>query len=253
MKKSMIATAVVATAGLAASANAGYFTIQSAAVSGQSATNLTTPTGSYSPGNSSAAFNLELNGASASDAGAASYTGTAGTVYTSLTNTNATSIASAIGLSGNGTMAYFGYEDGAAGPGYFGIAFIGNGSTIDFNMGQANFALAGVHTNLTGSQFVGNTWIDSVSTTAGQAYVAIFANTQVGSQMGAGSVSDTSFNVRYLDFDGTSWNTVGSANSVASSSLNFATYNVPVPAPALLAGAGLVGAAALRRRMAKKA
>jgi len=248
MKKSMIATAVVATAGLAASASAGFFSIRDASVSGASATALSTPTGTGT-------FNLELNGASATDAGAGSYTGVANNVYTGISNTDANSIASAIGLAamGNGTLAYFGYEDGLAGPGYFGMAFIGNGSTVDFNMGQANYALAGVHTNMIGSSFVGNTWIDSFSTTAGQAYVAIFANTQLATEMGGASVSDTSFNVRYLDFDGTSWNTVGSANTVASSSLNYATYNVPVPAPALLAGAGLVGAAALRRRMAKKA
>jgi len=251
MKKSMIATAVVATAGLAASANAGYFTIQSAAVIGSS---LTTPTGVYTSGNSSTAFNLDLNGASATDAGAASYTGTANSSY-AITDTAANTIASSIGLSGNGTMAYFGYEDGLSGPGYFGVAFIGNGSTVDFTMNNAHQAQAGVHTNI-GGVFGGNTWETAgagISTTAGQAYVAIFANMAVGNQMGAGSVGDSSFNVRYLDFDGSSWSTVASANGVSSSSLNFATYNVPVPAPALLAGAGLVGAAALRRRMAKKA
>jgi hypothetical protein len=253
MKKTMIATAVVATAGFATSASAGYFVIQSASVTGSS---LTTPTGTYTSGNASTAFNLSLNGASAATAGAGgiAFTGTAGNAY-SMTQSNANAVVTALGLTGNGTLGYFGFEASANGPGYFGVAFIGNGNTIDFTFGNAMNATLGVYSNY-GATFAGNTWETAgagVATVSGTNYVAIFAGLTSGNLLGAGTVSDTSFNVRYLDYNGASWATVASADGVSSSSLNVATYAVPVPAPALLAGAGLIGAAALRRRMAKKA
>ena len=67
------------------------------------------------------------------------------------------------------------------------------------------------------------------------------------------SSGGAAFAISYLNWGGSGYSEVASAGTATSSGLNTALYAVPVPAPALLAGAGLVGAAALRRRMAKKA
>jgi len=250
MKKSMIAAVVAATA-FAATANAGWFTIQGASTTGAT---LTTPTGTYTSGNPSANFNITGLG-SIANAGATGVTYGGALGVGTMTQAEADNIVGQLGITGNGTLAYFGFEGSATGPGYFGIAFIGNGATVDFTMANANTASLGVSSSF-GGAFGGNTFETAgagIATTVGVNYVVTFGGTTVGSQMGAGTVSDSGLNVRYLSWNGSSWATVGSANGATSSSLNVATYSVPVPAPALLAGAGLVGAAALRRRMAKKA
>jgi len=252
MKKSMIAAAVVATA-FAASANAGYFAISGSQYTpfGGSATNLPVS---------------DLNAGSFSDAGLPGFDftngGSAGARdRESLTNTEANNIASALANGGslsNGTLYYFGFEGSANGPGYFGFLFMGNGADVNWSVANANLAQNGVWSNMGITAFSGggsgNTYTaDQFTTTAGQAYVSIFANLAIGDVLGGATASDTNFNVSYLNFDGSNWTSVASASGISSSTLNTAMYNVPVPAPALLAGAGLVGAAALRRRMAKKA
>jgi len=244
MKKSMIAAAVVATA-FAASANAGYFVIANSAY---------TPTG----GTPQSLSVPDLDAGTMAAGGGLTYTGSAGGTV-SLSNTDANTIATAVGNGNianltNGTIYYFGFEASASGPGYFGFLFMGNGADIDFTVANAHRATLGVHSNMGTSGFLGNTYGgDQNTTTAGQAYVAIFAGLGVNQVLGGSTVSDTNFNVSYLSFDGSNWNSVASATNVESSTLNTAMYAVPVPAPALLAGAGLIGAAAVRRRMAKKA
>ena len=248
MKKSMFATAVVAAVGLAATANANWFQIQSASVVG---TSLTTPTGTYTSGNSSGTFNITASNVAQAGASGVSFTGTSGNAYV-LSQANANAIVTAIGLTGNGSLAYFGFDSNGATPAYFGIAFIGHGGTVDWTMGNANIASLGVYSSFA-SQFGGNTWETAgagIATTAGVNYVAIFAGVSAGTQMGGGQVSDSSINVNYLTYSG-GWSAVATATGATSSSLNYATYQVPVPAPVLLAGAGLLGAAAVRRRFAK--
>jgi len=248
MKKSMFATAVVAAVGLAATANANWFNIQAASVVG---TSLTTPTGTYTSGNPSGAFNITASTVAQAGASGVSFTGSASNAYV-LSQANANAIVTAIGLTGNGSLAYFGFDTNGSTPAYFGIAFIGHGGTVDWTMGNAHLASLGVYSSFA-SQFGGNTWETAgagIATTAGVNYVAIFAGVAAGSQMGGGQVSDTGINVNYLSYS-SGWSAVGTATGASSSSLNYATYQVPVPAPVLLAGAGLLGAAAVRRRFAK--
>jgi hypothetical protein len=250
MKKSMIATAVVATAGLAASANAGYWTISGANYVNGGTNNIAvsslenqvnTWVSANLPGSPLAQTNLSTTG-----------------VTNSLTNLNVT-------LADN-TLTYFGFEDAVTGPGFFGIALKNTtGSTYYMNMtagSQAANGSEGVITSHTGT-VIGGGWGASIAITTGSTVLVMFGGLNAGQsfQYQAESVlSDgassggQAFAISYLNWGGTgAYSEVASAGSATSSGLNTALYAVPVPAPALLAGAGLVGAAALRRRMAKKA
>jgi hypothetical protein len=250
MKKSMIATAVVATAGLAASANAGYWSITGA---------------NYVNGGSSniAVSSLENQ---VNTYVSSTFTGTAlsqtvlssAGVTNSLTNLNVT-------LADN-TLTYFGFEDTGGGPGYFGIALKNNsGGAYYLNMtagSQAANGSEGVLTSHSGT-IVGSSWASSATIADGTTMLVMFGGFNVGqsfqfqteSMLSDGVTSGgAAFAISYLNWGGTGvYSEVASAGTATSSGLNTALYAVPVPAPALLAGAGLVGAAALRRRMAKKA
>ena len=257
MKKSMIAAAVVATA-FAATANAGWFQIRDA---------------SYNSGGSSTVLgDFQMNAGSLSgvlsSAGVTNVTtGSASNIY-NLNQTAVDDIVAAVGggfsPAGNARLTYFGMEASASGPGYFGFLFQNNTTARDLSvvMASANLAAGGVYTNFDTQSFGfsgGGTTFQTLfggpspQLAANGVYVAIFAGMPVGTELGAGTTSDNNFDLRYLEFDGSNWATIQSGSNVNSSSLNYATYAIPVPAPALLAGAGLVGAAALRRRMAKKA
>jgi len=264
MRKSALAMAAAAAMGVMGSANAGWFMIQSATVGG---TSLTTPTGTYTSGNASATFNVSAGTIAQAGATGVAFGSGAAVTTTILTSTQTSSIATAVGAAA-GELRYFGFDTGGTAPGYFGFIYQAvGGESFSWNFSGADaanaangvFASADIgYTGGTGMAqgWVGNAFVGSIgSATAGQIYLAIFAGMGAGDVIGGANVSDTSngMNVRYLSYSGSAWNVVGSANGASSSNLNFATYQVPVPAPALLAGAGLVGAAALRRRMAKKA
>jgi len=261
MKKSMIAAVVAATA-FAATANAGYFTIASATVGG---TSLTTPTGTYAATQASANFNVTAS--NITQAGATGVGFGAGTALntTLLTAGQTSSIATAIGAV-QGELRYFGFDSGGGAPAYFGFAYVATGGE-NFSWSfagasaanAANGVFASADTGYSNGSGLSNGWLGTAfvgnlsGLTAGQTIIAIFAGMGVGDVIGGANVSDTTMNVRYLSYTSGAWNVVASADGASSSNLNFATYQVPVPAPVLLAGAGLVGAAALRRRMAKKA
>jgi len=250
MKKSMIATAVAATAGLAASANAGYWTISGANYVNGGTNNIAvsslenqvnTWVSSNLPGSALAETILSTTG-----------------VNNSLTNLNVT-------LADN-TLTYFGFEDAASGPGYFGIALKNNsGGAYYLNMtagSQAANGSEGVLTTHSGT-IIGSSWGSSATVADGTTMLIMFGGLSVGqsfqfqaeSMQSDGTTSGgAAFAISYLNWGGTgAYSEVASAGTATSSGLNTALYAVPVPAPALLAGAGLVGAAALRRRMAKKA
>jgi len=249
MKKSMIAAAVVATA-FAASANAGYFTVTSANY---------TPVGQSGSTNFPSPFSLAAGTDAAAGGQSASLTGTSGNIYTTL---NTTAISNAVlGVSPTaGNLYYFGWED--SGLGYFGVAFVGTASQqVQFSFNNANNSTLGVHTSngpSTGANYSsfnnGTFQYSHQFATTGEVFMMVFAGMTDGTTVGGnGSVFDGNFNINYLSFNGANWVATQSAAGVSASSLNTALYAVPVPAPALLAGAGLVGAAALRRRMSKKA
>ena len=255
MRKSVLAMAAVAAMGAAGAANANFFTISSASVSGS---NLNfTGGGSVNSGQSAADFRINTGDIADADAGDIDFTTGGVRTVNSISQTNADDIVTALGISGSGTVAYFGFDTGGGAPAFFGIAIIGNGSSMDTQMGNAHRASLGVYTNAGGSfsnSGLGDTYRNlDVVHDDGENYVYIFAGMSVGTEIGGGTISDSSFNVRYLSFDGSVWGVFASADGVSSSSLNYATYSIPVPAPMLLAGAGLIGAAALRRRMVKKA
>jgi len=245
MRKSMIATAVVATAGLAASANAGYFQVTGAAMDDVAI--------------SGGSFNLQ---APANSGWAASG------VAESVTPMSVGNIASlgTIGLTGslaNNTFTYFSFN--AGGLGYFGAAFkntSGAAVSFDVNFSRLNQAsegvdVAGATSNGTYSSGSGlGTWANSTLTVNnGNTFLVVFGGLTVNNSPPIQGVVNfqAATNVAYLNnTGGTNWSNAATANGLTSN-MQFAVYQVPVPAPVLLAGAGLVGAAALRRRMAKKA
>lgn len=249
MRKSMIATAVVATAGLAASANAGFWSISGA---------------NYTNGGN---INLPVNRVDnqVSTYVSTTFSGSAGT-ETALNSTDVTGVLTSLGVTlANNTLTYFGFEGSSAGPGFFGIAFKNtSGSAFYLNM-QAGSQSAGgsegvltTHTGTIGG--FGSSWSSAATVTSGTTMLIMFGGLNVGVSFDFQTQSLTStggqgaaFAIEYLDWDGSAYAQLASAGTATASGLNAALYQIPVPAPALLAGAGLVGAAALRRRMVKKA
>jgi hypothetical protein len=246
MKKSTIAAAVIATA-FAATANAGYFQIAGA---------------SYNPGSTPlvpGSFNMEGSSTDFS----ASTTGTGANTIAAL---NAADVTALDGISvAADTITYFSYVD-SGGLGHFGIVINSTVTrtltiSMTYNAGDgASGGTKGVLTNasISGEFINSGSFIDTnQSVSAGKTYY-VFGGLTHGSAFN-GSVSNGqsesgSFGIAYLSWNGSGWTTMASLASGASgSAISVASYVVPVPAPALLAGAGLVGAAALRRRMAKKA
>jgi hypothetical protein len=109
---------------------------------------------------------------------------------------------------------------------------------------------------ISGASLAGGGFTGDFAVAANTTLVVLFGGLNVGSGFSM-NISRTAgaanFSIDYLNFDGSNYVSLAGASGATASGLNIATYSIPVPAPALLAGAGLVGAAALRRRMAKKA
>lgn len=245
MKKSMIAAAVVATA-FAATANAGFFQIAGASYNPSS---VPLVPGNFAMNTSSTDFSSN----------------TAGTGPNSIAALAAADVTALDGITAAAnTITYFSYRD-SADRGYFGIIInttMTRSLTISMTANNGDGAAGGTKGVLTNAPITGEfvnsgTFIDTAqSVTAGKTYY-VFGGLTDGAGFN-GSVSRASgtdtFGIAYLSWNGSSWTTMASLGSGATgSSISVASYVVPVPAPALLAGAGLVGAAALRRRMAKKA
>jgi len=263
MKKSMIAAAVVATAAVAGAANASFFTITPLTGSG-----FTVNAADIAGGFATSIFNQSGN--SHHD-----ISGGGGSAPAKQTNFDALFGNSGAGLSNGLTLAadtlyYFGYTDSGTGLGYFGFAYTagGSGQTLNVNWTGSNptggfYSAEGV---IGGANSVTSTYgtygsnqysSTALSLGANDSLFGVFAGMTPTSTV-QGNISTTvgrNFNVRYLTWTGTAWadSGSGSANNSSNHFLAVSTYSIPVPAPALLAGAGLVGAAALRRRMAKKA
>jgi hypothetical protein len=250
MKKSMIAAAVVATA-FAATANAGWFTITNNTGNGTG----TLPTSGSQMDVANTALAQPgtdtLQTFSAGDFG---------------------SVATLIGLSSlaSDTIHYFGMENTVGGPAFFGFAYKATASislnvNLDSTWGNpdGSGAISGLYNGTNGPSAVGAyaggvfSSTSPVTLVSGDEMIVVFGNLYAGSAI-SGSISRSAgssgtFGINYLSYNGSSYVSLGSQTGATASNLNIATYAVPVPAPALLAGAGLVGAAALRRRMTKKA
>ena len=239
MKKSLIGLGVIAALAVGGAANAGAFLI----TGGQAP--IGTPT-----------FSSEMLTGTSASAGLnmASLTGS-GLQAGVLTQGNADSVATALGVTGqNASLTYFGVKDGDKG--YFGVLFIGHGGSFQLNMQNSSPPSEGVYSTGNGSGFKTETLVSGTytynegSTVAGQAYLFIFTQLDHQASIGGnGWANDSNMTVRYMTYSGGSWSAAHTTPNVASSALNMATFIVPVPAPALLAGLGLAGALALRRRM----
>lgn len=250
MRKSMIATAVVATTALAASANAGFWNISGANYVNGTTTNLS--------------ISSMANG---SYAGISGFGGSANT-QTALSAGDVSTILTGVGITlANNTLTYFGFDGGSLG--YFGIAFKNTtANSYFFNMQGGSQAASGTQGVLTthSGQVGGGQWANNFGSpfnvAAGSTLLVVFGGLGVGTSFqfqaesmlsSTGGTGGAAFAIDYLTFNGSAYASSVSASTATASGLNTALYQVPVPAPALLAGAGLVGAAALRRRMAKKA
>lgn len=164
-------------------------------------------------------------------------------------------------------ISFFGLENTVDGLNYFGFVIDNqSGGNVNLNLGSSFFytgsngAISSNTNSMTAfaSPFAGHS-VDSTTFAmgSGQADYFLFAGLTYGDMVGmGGSVSpigaittvqwlDANFTVAYSD------TTTGPGGQNVE--LGLATNVIPVPAPALLAGAGLLGAGALRRRFFKKA
>jgi len=118
--------------------------------------------------------------------------------------------------------------------------------------GTGVFQTGGVNVNPSGSGYSGFGSILAPNGTGIFAFVGMPYLTDGGmafSGGGAGGVPLNAF-VNFLTWDGTALVEHSDAQ-MSGGSLNFVFQVVPVPAPAALAGLGLIGAGLLRRRMSK--
>jgi hypothetical protein len=242
MRKSVLAMAAVAAMGAAGAANAGYWTLSG--MNYQNGGNITIGSGNSTMQNGS------YGGIAVGSAG-------------TFTNDSATTSAAmtALGVSlVDDTLTYFGFDQAATGPGSFGVALKATAAiTLTVSGGPA----AGQGSNgviasqaATGAPaFIGGGFLGEFSVAAGDTLVIFFGGFAAGNGFTLDvtrSAGAANFGVSYLTYNGTSFVQYASAAAATKSGLNTALYAIPVPAPVLLAGAGLIGAAALRRRMVKK-
>jgi hypothetical protein len=245
MRKSVLAVAAVAAMGTMGSANAAYWHITGANYNNGSNVNIG-PVGG-----------LTMNGQAydSSGLGGSSSTFTSNAATTTVLGAGALNITLA-----NDTLTYFGYDQPGS-LGSFGVAFKAT-SAINFLFAggpAASQGTQGVLANqatISGASLAGGGFTADFAVAANTTLVVLFGGLNVGSGFSM-NISRTAgaanFSIDYLNFDGSNYVSLAGASGATASGLNIATYSIPVPAPALLAGAGLVGAAALRRRMAKKA
>jgi len=247
--------AAVAAMGIVGSANAGWFVIENASVSGSA--------GGTTPANGTIMNVANL--------GLPNSTGNTLQTLTAGPGGSFDAITSSLGSLGNNTITYFGLENGAAGPGFFGFAFkaVTWNYTLNINLTSA-FGVPAGDGMFVGYSNDGGATVSAVGTYDGASYdyslnpvfvganftlIVLFAGLYPDSAV-SGSISTVgggTFDVDYLSYESGSWASLGNATNTSFSNLNIATYAIPVPAPMLLAGVGLVGAAVLRRRMTKVA
>ena len=255
MRKSVLAMAAVAAMGVVGSANAGYWSL--------SGMNYVNNGNTNTIGTSVSNMNNDLL-SSPVTGGAAN------------TLTVDADVADILGASGAGisladnTLTYFGFDGGASGPGYFVAAFkaVGTNFALEFT-GGANIGggTQGVIASQTADSssfatFGGNptgAWTGSFDVADGTTLVLMFGGLANGDSFTlavdriVAPLYGSTFDIAYFGYSGGSYSQYAGATGATKSGLNSALYTIPVPAPVLLAGAGLIGAAALRRRMVKKA
>jgi hypothetical protein len=156
----------------------------------------------------------------------------AGQVYVFATRDNSgTSLVILAGGSFNSTLMNAGTGDGV---------FQTGGVLVD-TTGSGGFTSSGTLNTGTGSSFAAFVYDD----------MDLWSNGSITLYGGGSGTIATNATVNFLSWNsGTgTYDTLGSSNMDGSMAFNFQV--VPVPAPALLAGVGLLGAGIVRRRMAR--
>jgi hypothetical protein len=239
MKKSLIGLGVIAAMAVGGAANAAFWSVTNAQVDGVAVV----PGGTVTM---QAAANVGWLGG--------------GTTQTSqaLAGGNLTSVQGLVGsVLADDTITYFSFSAGSLG--YFGVAYK-NTAAGSVNLGldftRTNQATEGVYVagaTTTGSYDatgLGQFSSSQLTINSGNTlYVVLGGFTDQNSPPLQGTINaNADTNIQYLSFNGSAYSSVASGNGLTSN-MQFAVFTIPVPAPALLAGLGLVGALALRRRM----
>jgi hypothetical protein len=204
--------------------------------------------------------------------GAADTSAFGGVTNTLTTDATVAGVVGTLGITlSDNTLTYFGLNNQSSpNSGSFGVAFraVGGSMRLTFTAGpdsgvgsQGVLSSLATTTNSGDGNFDEGSFGGTFNVAANQTLVVIFGGLANGAsftldvtRIDTGSTLEN-FDVSYLNYNSVSdsWNQVAGASEATKSGLNTAAYVVPVPAPMLLAGAGLIGAAALRRRMVKKA
>jgi hypothetical protein len=245
MKKSLIGLGVIAAMAVGGAANASYWTITNAQID-DGTTTQSVGGGTFTLG--AAALGGWVGGGAAEQSQA-------------LAGANLTAVTGLIGSSlADNTLTYFSFYSGSLG--YFGVAFKNTHATsakvLDFDFTRLNQATEGVYvagaTNngtYNPSSAGGRFSFDAITVNAGSTlYVVMggFVDQNNPSLQGTVNFNEATA-VSYLSYNGGSYTSTASASGALTSNMQFAVFTIPVPAPALLAGLGLAGALALRRRM----
>lgn len=174
-----------------------------------------------------------------------------------LTQGEAGDIIAAVGLSlSSKTLTYFGWAD-SAGLGYMAIALHNTSASAFtariYGMNWLSGSAGLFATNSLDVTGYGST--STISVAAGETFLMVMGGYVSGSPQITFNLNTANgpFGVEYLTYDyGAAAYEVrasGGGNQTAGSGMNVATYTVPVPAPMVLAGLGLLGGALLRRRV----
>jgi hypothetical protein len=176
-----------------------------------------------------------------------------------LNQLHATNILSNLGVSlAVETLTYFGWVD-SQNRAYMGVAFL-NAKSSSFDATLLGDNWAGGEQGLYSTNaidIVDDMSLANISVSSGRIFLMVMGGYPDGSpQITLNFNSPTEgFEVQYLSrINGSSaWSVLASGTATANngSGLNSATYVIPVPAPVMLAAAGLVGGLAIRRRIVR--
>jgi hypothetical protein len=173
-----------------------------------------------------------------------------------LTQSEAGDILSAVGLTlSSKTLTYFSWAD-SAGLGYMAIALHNTSATAFTARITGMNWLSGTaglfSTNALLSTGYGS--LSPISVAAGETFLLVMGGYLSGAPQITFNLNTANgpFGVEYLSYNygaGTyGVRASGNADSTNGSGMNVATYTVPVPAPLWMAGVGILGGLALRRR-----
>lgn len=176
-----------------------------------------------------------------------------------LNQLHATNILSNLGVTlAVDTLTYFGWVDSQS-RAYMGVAFHNTKGGV-FNATLLGDNWAGGEQGLYSTNqidLVDNMSLGNIAINSGRIFLMVMGGYPDGSPQITLNFNspDDGFDVQYLSrVNGSAaWSVLASGTATANngSGLNSATYVIPVPAPMMLAAAGLVGGIAIRRRIVR--